>query len=214
MCTQTATQLFVIDIECKWQLLFLSCNHKERWSEIQELNQSKDDIKFFGEEVSPKPCGHHKPTLKIYLVPSKMLSMLIKPTTILTHCLNCVVGVLGVPSPVMEIFATEKNLHSSYGGHELPPPRKKPAAPIKATLGERGPKKLTVWRIVLRSSWSSLGPASCGRSKGGPRTLPSASAKEHMMLLAGDATVIVAISRRSFLSSTLNATTATKKRVC
>jgi hypothetical protein len=72
--------------------------------------------------------------------------------------------------------------------------------PIKATLGERGPKKLTVWRIVLRSSWSSLGPASCGRSKGGPRTLPSASAKEHMMLLAGDATVIVAISRRSFLS--------------
>jgi hypothetical protein len=96
----------------------------------------------------------------------------------------------------------------------LPPPRKKPAAPIKATLGERGPKKLTVWRIVLRSSWSSLGPASCGRSKGGPRTLPSASAKEHMMLLAGDATVIVAISRRSFLSSTLNATTATKKRVC
>jgi hypothetical protein len=64
MCTQTATQLFVIDIECKWQLLFLSWNHKERWSEIQEFNQSKDDLKFFGEEISPKPCGHHKATLK------------------------------------------------------------------------------------------------------------------------------------------------------
>jgi hypothetical protein len=113
MCTQTATQLFVIDIECKWQLLFLSCNHKERWSEIQEFIQSKDDLKFFGEEISPKPCGHHEATLKIYLVPSKMLSMLIKPTTILIHCLNRVVRVLGVPSPVMEILATEKKLHSS-----------------------------------------------------------------------------------------------------